>query len=163
MEHKHIGLQREAWGPRFWRVLHTLAEYSGRQITELQSNDEADAWTNLLRAQAFVMPCDLCKQHYLSWIVNYKINPLRDVAGETRRVYLRLWLWGCHDNVNRMNGKQSPSVAELELRYGKQQIQKDISELETMFRVAMDKQALLPADISRWKNALIKLRYIYHI
>ena len=163
MDQKHIGLQREAWGPRFWRVLHTLAERSGKQTTELQNNDEADAWTNLLRAQAFVMPCDLCKQHYLSWIVSYKINPLRSLLGEDRRVYLRLWLWGCHDNVNRMNGKISPAVSGLQEMYSRHIIEKDIKDLETMFRVATEKQILMAADISRWKNALTRLRLMYSL
>lgn len=161
MEQKHIGLQREAWGPRFWRVLHTLVEYSGWQTTDLQSNDEADAWTNLLRAQAFVMPCELCKQHYLSWIASYKITPLRSLLREDRRVYLRLWLWGCHDNVNRMNGKTSPEVSDLQQKYKSQRIDRDIKDLESMFRVGIEKQVLLAADISRWKNALTRLRLMY--
>jgi hypothetical protein len=156
-------MQREAWGPRFWRVLHTLAEYSGAHRSELEQNDEADAWNILLRAQAFVMPCELCKQHYLSWIANYKINPLRDVKLEERRMYLRLWLWGCHDNVNHMNGKKSPSVGELPVRYSRQLIQNDIAELETMFRMAIEKQSLGSADISRWKNAIGRLRRMYSI
>jgi hypothetical protein len=163
MEQKHIGLQREAWGPRFWRILHTLAERSGKQTTDLESNEEADSWTNLLRAQAFVMPCDLCKQHYLAWIVNYKINPLRGLLGEDRRLYLRLWLWACHDNVNRINGKQSPSVSELQDKFGRHAIERDVLDLDKMFRIAIEKQSLMAADISRWKNALTRLRLMYSL
>ena len=40
-----MSLLREFWGPNFWTVLHTLAEYSGSIQNINLSNDEADAWS----------------------------------------------------------------------------------------------------------------------
>jgi bisphosphoglycerate-dependent phosphoglycerate mutase len=102
-EIKPIGLLREAWGPRFWKVLHVLAEHSGNQINQITSNDEVDAWILLLKTQAFVMPCALCKQHYLEWYGQQKLDGLKEYVGEKRRDWLRKWLWGCHKRVNEMN------------------------------------------------------------
>jgi hypothetical protein len=44
-----MSLLREFWGPNFWTVLHTLAEYSGSIQNINLSNDEADAWSFLLK------------------------------------------------------------------------------------------------------------------
>ena len=77
---KQIGLQREAWGPRFWTILHTLAECSGKQNTLIQSNDEADAWIGLIRALPGALPCALCRQHFREWLVQRRMDHLRTIS-----------------------------------------------------------------------------------
>lgn len=158
-----IGLTREAWGPRFWKILHTLAECSGYQTNQIMNNDEADAWIIFLKSQAFVMPCPLCKQHYLEWYGKHKPDNLRTILGEQRRKWLREWLWGCHDRVNQMNEKTSPSIDTMNILYSKQSIDKEARELFGMFQLAIIKQQLKYEDISRWKNVLLRLRIIYGI
>ncbi len=158
-----IGLTREAWGPRFWTLLHTMAECSGKQTTLVQSNDEADAWSLLLRAQAFVMPCALCKQHFIEF---YKLKPLgnlRGLDGEARRIRVRTWLWECHKRVNEMNEKPTPLLEDLPTLYPKQSMQKRVEELIGMFQLAHTKQQLKPDDTNRWKLQLARLRILYGI
>jgi hypothetical protein len=160
-EIKSIGLSREAWGPRFWKILHVLAEHSGNQTNQIMSNDEVDAWILLLKSQALVMPCTLCKQHYLEWYKLQKIDGLKEFVGEQRRDWIRKWLWGCHKRVNEMNQKNTPPLETLTDIYKKQTIEKEFKELITMFQAAFNQQQLKSEDVSRWKTVIVRLRSMY--
>ncbi len=163
LEIKQIGLSREAWGPRFWKVLHIITEQSGNQANQILSNDEADAWILLLKAQAFVMPCALCKQHFLEWLHAKRPETIRTLNGQVRRDWIRNWLWGCHDRVNAMNQKKSPDSIVLPEMYRKQSIEKPIKELFGMFQQAMSAQQLKSEDVTKWKKSLAMLRNLYGI
>jgi hypothetical protein len=160
---KPIGLMREAWGPRFWKILHVLAEHSGNQNNQITSNDEVDCWILLLKSQAFVMPCALCKQHYLEWIKQQKFDGLKEFVGEQRRDWIRKWLWECHKRVNEMNQKETPPLETLRDMYNKQTIEKEYKELVTMFQAAFNQQKLKSEDVNRWKSAFSRLRSMYGI
>ena len=163
LEIKQIGLSREAWGPRFWKVLHTLTELSGNQTNQISSNDEADTWIILLKTQAFVMPCALCKQHFLEWLHARRPETLKTLVGPARRDWLRSWLWGCHDRVNTMNQKTSPPISVLPELYKRQSIEKPVRELYGMFQQAMNAQQLKSEDVTKWKKSLAMLRTIYGV
>ncbi len=156
-------LQRGYWGPLFWNVLHTLAECSGQFTNTIEEADEMECWKILLRLQASVMPCPLCKQHYLEYYMDNKINNLTDRKGVARRQFLREWLWKCHDRVNEMYNKQSPLLIECASLYKKKSIEKDIKQIYIMFENALLKQQLHLEDISRWKNTVSKLRKMYSV
>jgi hypothetical protein len=156
-------LSREVWGPRFWRVLHILAECSGSQPGLILQNDEADAWSILFKAQRFVMPCQLCREHYSSWIISHKLIDLRLLVGEERRAWIRSWLWGCHTNVNTTNGKGSPDLDDLRYLYPKQSVEKEVQSLYSMFQFALEKRKLKAEDIARWKLIIGRLRVMYGI
>lgn len=160
---KQIGLGREAWGPRFWTILHTMAEQSGNQNNLIMNNDEADAWILLLKAQPFVMPCALCKQHYLEYLKIHRPDKLRSILGEERRNWLREWVWNCHDRINKMNNKESPNISTLVSLYPKKSIEKQVRELYLMFQLAVTMYQLKLEEIGKWKNALSKLRTMYGI
>ncbi len=163
MQSASIGLQREEWGPRFWHILHTLAECSGQQTKLILQNDEADAWVILLKAQAHVMPCTLCKDHFLQWLLSHRLDALRGIQGEIRREFLRGWLWGCHDNVNTMNHKLGPRLEECSSLYPKQSIGPALAELQTMFQVACTKRFLQLDAVHAWKKACHRLRLLYGV
>ena len=156
-----IGLAREAWGPRFWKVLHTLAERSGQQRDTVSISDEGDLWIHLLKAQAQVMPCATCKQHFLEWHITHKIDILKELYGEDRRVWIRGWLWGCHTRVNELNKKNSPRLEALPELYPHCSIEKEVAELDSMFRFAIEKGQVAPEYTKRWKLALGQLRLMY--
>ena len=153
-----IGLNREAWGPRFWKILHTLAEGSGRQSHIITSNDEANMWILLLKTQANVMPCDLCKKHYVEWYVKNRPDNLVNIKGEERRIWIRRWLWGCHNQVNVANGKDSPQLELMPFMYPLTSLKKEYNELLGMFQLAHNKQQLKPEETGKWRNAVAHLR-----
>ena len=153
-----IGLNREAWGPRFWKILHTLAESSGRQTHMITSNDEADMWILLFKSQANVMPCELCKRHYVKWYMKNRSDHLRDIKGESRRNWIRNWLWGCHNEVNLMNEKESPPIDSLPFLYPVVSLKKEYNEILGMFQLAHNKQQLKVEETGKWKNVVVHLR-----
>lgn len=155
-----VSLQRGSWGPRFWRILHTLAETSGNQSQLILRNDEADAWILLLKLQQFVMPCALCKEHYKQWRASHRTEHLRTLNGLERKEFLRAWLWGCHNRVNAMNEKPQIDLESLPDLYPKQSIQKEFMELNTMFQLAITRQTLKYEDVKMWKNVLQRLRIL---
>lgn len=155
-----IGLNREVWGPRFWKILHTLAETSGSQTQTILSNDEADAWIILLKAQQFVMPCTLCKEHYKQWRTSHPTEIIRKLAKDARKEFLRQWLWGCHNRVNEMNNKEGVALEDLPSLYPKQSIQKEVNELNTMFQLAITRQSLKYEEIKVWKTVIQRLRML---
>ena len=155
-----LGLAREAWGPRFWKILHTLAETSGSQRQAILNLDEAEAWIILLKAQQFVMPCALCKDHYKQWRTSHPTELVRKLSGEERKDFLRQWLWGCHNRVNQMNNKVSVPIEELPSLYPKQSIQKELNELNTMFQLAITRQSLKYEEVKVWKAVIQRLRLL---
>lgn len=156
-----IGLAREAWGPLFWKVLHTLAEGSGQQRDSVSISDEAELWIHLLKAQAQVMPCATCKQHFLEWHLTHKIDTVKDIYGEERRVWIRGWLWGCHTRVNEIHKKGSPRLEDLPELYPRCSIEKEVDDLDSMFRLGIEKRQLAPEYTKRWKLVLARLRAMY--
>lgn len=157
---EQLSLQRESWGPRFWRILHTLAETSGQQVPLILKNDEADAWILLLKLQEFVMPCALCKEHYKSWRTTHRVDHLRNLQGDVRKEFLRRWLWDCHNRVNASNQKPEIPIEEAPTLYPKASIQKEVEELATMFKLAITKQVLKYEDTKMWRNVIQRLRIL---
>ena len=157
-----MSLLREWWGPRFWKILHTLAECSGSISSPILANDEADYWAILLKIQGLVMPCALCRTDYAKWLFVHKIGDIRGLK-ENRRDYLRKWLFSCHNAVNSRNNKMVLEIESLAELYKKESIGKVVLEIFQMFNLAMERSQLKPEDVNRWKNALARLRILYGI
>jgi len=158
-----MSLLREWWGPRFWKILHTLAESSGSMTSPVLANDEADLWTILIKAQGFVMTCALCKNDYNNWRLTHKLVDLRTLKNGNLKNYLRTWLFNCHNAVNARNNKLVFTEKELITLYKKESISEPVKDIYEMFRVALERSQLQPEDVNRWKNVLTRLRILYGI
>lgn len=154
-------LDRSYWGPRFWKVLHTLAQCSGNLQNPTMRNDEADLWKMLLKTQSFVMPCALCKQHYLEYKLNVPLLELRNLSNPDRKYFLTNWLWKCHSNVNTQAQKESPPEETLSDLYPLQSIRNEVNELILMFNLALQRSQLQREDTQRWKTCLARLQILY--
>jgi hypothetical protein len=99
--------------------------------------------------------------------MEYKLrNPvknLRELKGDLRKIYLRNWLWNCHDNVNKQSQKESPSEDTLESIYSKKSIQKEVQDIFLMFKNALERSQLQRDDIQRWKASITRLQILYGI
>ena len=156
-----MSLQREDWGPKFWFLLHTLAECSGTITQPVLANDEADNWNILLKAQAFIMPCALCKKHYLEWKHMHSIPNLRTIKGPARKTILTTWLWNCHNSVNKQNEKDLFSEDSMKTMYTRQSLKKTFEEISLMLKNALERSLLKPDDIKRWKTTVSHLLILY--
>ena len=103
--------QNAIWGPPLWRLLHILAEQTGKSKLKVVQEDEVRRWIQMMRAVEHVMPCALCRGHYKEWITRHSLNGLLTLRGVAFREEARKYLWQLHENVN--TGKQMSSGISL--------------------------------------------------
>ncbi len=156
-------LSREWWGPKYWSILHRLAECAGAQTSPILNNDEADIWTIVLKAQTFVMPCQLCKDHYSEWRAQNKLINLRQLLGDERKKWIRHWIFGCHARVNNKAGKPNPIEEQLPTMYPKQKIENEFNDILEMHKLAIQNNLLQAEDTTRWKYSIQRLRMLYGV
>jgi hypothetical protein len=77
-------IEKGWWGPRIWRILHSLAEISDRR-------DCALAWHSTLRATAEMIPCIACRVHF-----HTMLNSIKYPIDTVIRTPLRTMLWRAH-------------------------------------------------------------------
>jgi hypothetical protein len=78
------------WGPRIWRILHSMAEISER-------TDCLPLWRIMLHATADMLPCTICKSHFRTFISKMRF-PVR-ISSSEAVIYLRRSLWLAHHEV----------------------------------------------------------------
>ena len=78
---------RRWWGPRIWRMLHSLAEISDR-------SDCGPLWRAVVHATAEVLPCALCKKHFQE-----AIRRMQFPIGQSMQARMRHSLWFAHAAV----------------------------------------------------------------
>ncbi len=57
------------WGPRIWRVLHTLAEAS----EPASAAEIGPGWRAVLRTTTLMLPCDLCREHFGAAVRGWRV------------------------------------------------------------------------------------------
>lgn len=90
------------WGPPLWKMLHWLAEQTGKQTSKLLKNDEIESWKRLFRTLKDVIPCAMCKKHYIEYFkTHFNLAKLDTITNESEKYDLiRRWLWELHEHVN---------------------------------------------------------------
>ncbi len=98
----------EIWGPRLWRLLHTLADLSDRR-------DVYPLWNSFLRATISNIPCQRCQQHMAEYWQRNRFLPKgwEYMRGEDVRQDIRSKLHAFHNNVNARLGKPQPPLGSL--------------------------------------------------
>ena len=118
---------KQWWGPRIWRILHCMAEFSDRSQC-------GGSWRAVLRATVDVLPCDLCRTHLRSAIGSVSLLQPRP-AGDMRTL-IRHFLWTLHQGSATV-GISEESLTEL---YGGdratvlQSVRDGVREIESTFR-----------------------------
>jgi hypothetical protein len=80
---------KQWWGPRIWRILHCMAEFSDRSDCGL-------LWRNVLLATANILPCALCKAHLQTSLGHLSLAQPRPAT--VMRGLLRHFLWTLHQS-----------------------------------------------------------------
>jgi len=93
-----MAVRREVWGPPTWRFLHLSAALSDRK-------DVWALWMPFLKATAAVLPCDMCRQEMIQYVIHhrYTANPTTVTGAEVKEAMMR-YLWTFHNLVNRRLG-----------------------------------------------------------
>jgi hypothetical protein len=97
---------KREWGPPLWKLLHGLTESLGNQTVAILSTDEAHEIVFLLRDLDKIMPCALCRNHYIAWRKTHPIETLGRLRGPMLRDGVRKYLYDLHQDVNERNSVQ---------------------------------------------------------
>lgn len=157
-------LGKDYWGPRIWRVLHTLSCHPsvGKTKAIVLARDERSAWLHMLKALAQIMPCDRCKQHYRDWFHEVGILKETMYVGDLG-AYVRGELFDLHCSANVDQGKEPAPVpyADLEAAYPPQKLTPIVQELEGSWSAALERR-LIPLDSVRlWRRSVATLLGMY--
>ena len=147
------------WGPRVWRLFHTLAEISNRR-------DVLGIWYTVLMTTAESMPCAQCRTHFSAYL---RANPITFVkrgmliTGPQTRDKIRNELWKFHNVVNKSTGKEEKSIDILLEQHGAKtrnelllEAQSLVNELKGIWEPLVYKQIRAKA-FHDWKRALYLL------
>ena len=93
------------WGPLFWKLLHGLAEFAGKQTNINLQKDEIRTWMYLLTKLQSCIPCDICQNHYGRWIAANSFMNLDSMPYNETGAWIRKWFWNLHNEINQGNDK----------------------------------------------------------
>lgn len=142
------------WGPRVWRIFHTLAEYSDRR-------DISALWLNVLRTTSQVMPCKKCRIHlteYLRTHTMFRFTPLMPI--KDIHTTIRQDLYNLHNTVNSRNHVPRFDVTTLSAVYGTKPRTERMYEVQILYNELKNAWMPLlhtrihPAAFTHWKQAM---------
>lgn len=142
--------EKSWWGPRIWRILHSLAEINDR-------TDVGPAWRRALHLTAEILPCAVCRAHFHAH--------LRGVAfpvGVSNYATLRRMLWAAHAATAPAGAEPFPQE-QLTTEYGgsREEIVVRVTGLVTEVVTAFSNQGVLDrlhvASLLPWHRAVLQL------
>ena len=84
-----------AWGPGLWKFIHT----SSQNLPNALQDDHKEAIRQLLSSLLYLLPCEMCRNHYRQWYSEHVSCQL-----ETKAQVIALFV-DLHNSVNVRNGK----------------------------------------------------------
>jgi hypothetical protein len=100
----------EAWGPFFWHTIHIVA--LGYPVEP--SHAYKKAAKEFYESLKILIPCPICKEHYIMHLEKYPITPHLD-----RKSDLFRWTILLHNEVNKILGKPVFTEAQVLEYYGR--------------------------------------------
>jgi hypothetical protein len=103
----------EFWGPCAWKLMHSVAATYNPQLRTRHEVDMVKVqYASFYNGLQHVLPCHLCRAHYREFL---DAHPVEDALLNART--LQKWVYDLHDDVNRRNGKKSPTFIEVLAMY----------------------------------------------
>ena len=94
----------ETWGPFFWHTIHIIALGYPQEPSHAHKKSAKEFYESL----KFLIPCPICKEHYVAHMEKYPITPHLD-----RRSDLFRWTILLHNEVNK--ALQKPAYTESQV------------------------------------------------
>lgn len=154
-------LDRSFWGPKFWNILHTFAEHTGKFQDIVRKNDEANYWKQLLKYQSLVMPCNTCRTHFTSAFRSMNFSEFTNLSGAERKAWIRSWLWNLHNQINTRNEKSVFPYEKLSETYSTKPLKESYQDLIHMFQRATQSGQLHGEHVQMWKTSYQYLISLY--
>ena len=145
------------WGPLLWRVLHGLAERSGRPTTPMYGEDERRAWIALFKSTGDIIPCPTCKEHFLDYFKEHSIDELKTLPLSQLHDWVRDWFWTVHNWVNETLGKPEFSKEELATAYTGINLRAALAELDVPMKRAIVLSGYNQKKFADWRSKVFML------
>lgn len=158
--------QVHEWGPRLWKILHSLCENSGQRSYKGYHDNEKRCWINVVNSLLKGLPCPACKKHFREYYSPQLFLNIFEKKGEERQIELRIWLWTFHNHVRKEKDQivdiTIEQIPELYAKYTREDFLTDCSILREHIRRAMFLRWLVRDDMLRVMRALEELWVVVH-
>jgi hypothetical protein len=157
--------QLHIWGPVFWRILHTLAEKTGRkqQIKAMRYDEaEKNLWICIFDSLRTSLPCPKCREHYRNYcttnpyinifIKEKQRNKIIEWTNDEKRQKLREWLYNLHEGVNIKKFREA-HVDDKDAEY---KISISLSDVESIYYTDKYTNVEFQADLQILKEQMRK-------
>ncbi len=126
------------WGPILWRILHGIAERSGRTSSVLAQGDERRALIRIMNSLVKVIPCPSCKEHYEVYLKEHPVNKaIMDVPYRDLQAYMKKWFWELHNWVNESLSRPLFPYEDLSAAYGSIPLRQEMRALDVPIQRAI--------------------------
>lgn len=149
------------WGPLFWKLLHGLAEYTGKQTSQILQDDEVRTWIRILNELQATLPCDVCSNHYGEWLQMHPPNTLKTLPYTQISGWIRNYLWSLHNRINEGNDKSAFPFENLAETYKAVDITVAWQSLEPVMRRAITLNGISLFPWKKWLAYIRTLQGIY--
>ena len=149
------------WGPVLWKILHSLAEYTGKIIIPLFQKEELFAWTYIITNLYQIIPCADCREHYKKWLKDHPITQLKNKTYIEQQYWIRYYFWSLHDSVNIRIGSDTVPFDVIPTLYKSVNIINSVKQYELIIQPTFQLTELSLTAWKNWLNHFRKLQNIY--
>jgi len=143
------------WGPILWTILHGMAEKSGKSIINA---DEVREWQKFIRLTGEMLPCDICRQHYIAYFKENPTSILSTIPFTQLHETIKKWFWTLHNDVNIRNNKPIFTYDDLETRYGSVDLTDQLYRLTPVIKTAIQLSGVPYMKWTAWISSFKMLR-----
>ena len=150
------------WGSILWKILHTCCENLGKHSKQILQNDEIMYFNILQRKLANILPCKVCKLHYLQYMKNIKDN----VIYNDFKTYGKQYYYNLHKEINEEKLTESIEYDNLKNIYGiikYNDMNIFVKELNNLYLKYLMLRYVNINDYKEFQRCLSKLRHIIDI
>jgi hypothetical protein len=102
------------WGPTLWKIIHICSENLGKHSKQIIQKDELLYFNMFQKKLATILPCKICKTHYIEYMKNIK-----EVSYAELKDYGKKYYYNLHKEINDEKQIVSPEYTDLVNIYGK--------------------------------------------
>jgi len=147
------------WGPSMWKIIHITSLSVGKQTVPMLQQDEIHALKQFIKQLGLLIPCKLCRTHYLDYSRTHKINYKYTEVKESVAYYF----WNLHSEINTTNGKPNIEFNELEMYYPKNDISMLMKDFNTLFKKYILQRIVCADNYNNFVKSFIRLYSIINI
>jgi len=149
----------DEWGPSMWKIIHTTSLSLGKQTLPMLQQDEIHALKQFIKQLGLLIPCKVCRSHYLQYSRTHKINYKYSELKQSVAFYF----WNLHSEINASNGKPNIEFNDLEELYNKYDISIIMKDFNVIFKKYILQRIIAPDNYNDFLKSFVKLYTIINI